>query len=301
MRRFWLVAPVVVLVGAGEPSRDFAPLPSPLTPEPPHLLQPPTPGGREKESSAPQSKSEKTQEHPSSDQRGTPQHPLSVEVLPPIKIDIVPQKTEENQLKKALNDWGIPIFTGISTLIFLAQLMVFGRQARRLKETVDAMKEIDQRQSAGVAKSIAEAARSADEMARAAKAMEASAKAAETTSTAAIMAQRARIEVVPGSARDAPPDEYRLGTIPKPPQYRFYTVMHNVGQLPAINLTNIIGFAIINGELPDDYAFPNDDAPPLARTGVFGKTQPLLGPHVPTDRYVTDDEIEKMRADEIRL
>jgi hypothetical protein len=108
---------------------------------------------------------------PTTDQRGTKDFPFLVRELPSQKTDEEAQRDSDKEFRDAASEWGTLVFTGLSTVIFLAQLFVFGRQAHRLTQTVETMKTIDKGQSENVAKSIAEAARAATAMERAAEAM----------------------------------------------------------------------------------------------------------------------------------
>jgi hypothetical protein len=125
---------------------------------------PPIPANGIEKSREPQGYSEGTQPDTNYYQRGTPDIPIFIHVLPTKKTNAEAAQDEAERFKKSLNDWGMLGFTGLSAFIFLAQLFVFGRQARRLKETVGAMREIDEGQTSRMANSIAEAARAATAM-----------------------------------------------------------------------------------------------------------------------------------------
>ncbi|HLK47280.1 MAG TPA: hypothetical protein VKT49_04045 [Bryobacteraceae bacterium] len=70
------------------------------------------------------------------------------------------QGTTENQDQSPSNWWMVKL-TGLIALIYLAQLVVFGLQARRLKQTVEKMDEIARGQSADIQASITQATRAA--------------------------------------------------------------------------------------------------------------------------------------------
>jgi hypothetical protein len=124
-------------------------------------LQIPSPANGHHEGGEPQGEAKATQQQTTADQQGAPYDPAPVQVLPPPQTDAKTTKDKEDHFQKALNDWGMLGFTGLSTAIFLAQLFVFGRQARRLRETIETMRDIDSRQAAAVAESLAVAHRSA--------------------------------------------------------------------------------------------------------------------------------------------
>lgn len=86
-------------------------------------------------------------------QRGTEEAPVVVKIIPP-KIDKIDSDADakEKEEKKTLDSW-LVFFTGCLAAIGLMQLIVFGLQARRLRQTVEATKE-----AADAAKKSADAA-----------------------------------------------------------------------------------------------------------------------------------------------
>jgi hypothetical protein len=212
----------------------------------PSQLQPPPLHGGSMESREPQTEPTSTPTEVTKNQRDTLQAPFTVQILTPVEVNAHTQKDEENQFKKGLNDWGIPIFTGVSTLIFLAQLLVFGLQARRLKETVVAMKEIDQGQSVKVAESIAQSTRAANAM----KALSYTAKeTAERQLRAYIFIENAWIKQVAGNHA-----------------WKIRYKLKNSGQTPASKVTVI--------DVAQGVAMPFSDLPFPRDSTYFGAMAP---------------------------
>ncbi len=143
------------------------------------------------------------------------------------------------------------------------------------------LKKLGEKQGTDMQASIAEARRSAD----------AAGKAAD----AAILGQRAFVQITPTWSTDRNPRE--TGS---PLQYNFGTRMDNFGNTAAQNLRNHITFEFFPGAMPDDFQFP-DYIKPLTQAGILGPKQMLLGPHIPSDRFVTADEIAQIQAEKIRL
>jgi hypothetical protein len=115
---------------------------------------------RTKSDSPKQDQSSISQQPASADQRGTQNSPAFVKIIPTPKTPAeIAQETEESQTK-ASNDGRLAIFTGLLVLVGLLQLLVFGYQALKLKETVAAAVQ----QSSDTKSIIAESARTAKAM-----------------------------------------------------------------------------------------------------------------------------------------
>ncbi len=112
--------------------------------------QPAPPVANGESGKQPQRQPDGTNQQATSDQRGTAQSPLFVQVLPTKKTDDETARDEQERNEKASYDKWTLIVAIAGTGVFLAQLAVFGLQARRLRQTIEAMREIDKRQS-GVA------------------------------------------------------------------------------------------------------------------------------------------------------
>jgi hypothetical protein len=92
--------------------------------------------------------------------------------VPPNAIDRLPSPqaqsgTNDHKAQsdsKTPTDWWLAIFTGGLVLVGVLQLFVFGRQAQRLRESVDLTREVSARQERDMAASITEASRAATAM-----------------------------------------------------------------------------------------------------------------------------------------
>jgi hypothetical protein len=124
---------------------------------------------------------------------------------------------------------------------------------------------------------------------------EKAANAAATSVDIAMAGQRAFVQVTPSWSSDR---TVVIGT--DMPQYNFGTRMDNIGNTTASDLRNYINCVFLSGEMPDDFRFP-DDADPIAQGGILGAKQWLLGPHVPSDRYITAEEMIRIQREEVRL
>jgi hypothetical protein len=119
-------------------------------------------GSIAKELIKPPANSAQAQKIPEADKRGTLDAPLIVKSIPSEKSQ---QETDDDARKKDEKRWNdrVAIFIGIATgIILFLQLIVFGWQARRLKQTIDTMKDLGSKQSDDMHASIAIAKESAD-------------------------------------------------------------------------------------------------------------------------------------------
>jgi hypothetical protein len=91
-------------------------------------------------SSQPKKESAKSQHMPKNEQRGSDQFPIVVKVIPPT-INAEEASIEKQERKeKQESDWWLIKITAVLALIGALQLVVFGLQARRLRQTVEATK-----------------------------------------------------------------------------------------------------------------------------------------------------------------
>ncbi len=119
-------------------------------------------GGVSQDRAEPQPSSHQTQQKAEADKRTTLDVPLIIKSLPSEKNQ---QETDDDARDKSEKRWNdrVTIFLSIATAVILAfQLIVFGWQAHRLKQTVDTMKELGAQQSADAQASIAITKESAD-------------------------------------------------------------------------------------------------------------------------------------------
>ena len=112
------------------------------------------------------------------DKRGTDGFPLVVKMLPTLKTQAeTEQEQAETHEKQNADLWMIRLTGGLVLVsiaqlaVFILQLIVFGRQARRLKETIVKMDEIATDQTTDMRASIAQATRAASAMERVAASM----------------------------------------------------------------------------------------------------------------------------------
>lgn len=189
------------------------------------------------------------QRNPSASVRGTQESPVYVNVLPSNKTQEESANEKRKDKDQSDANWWMVRLTGIAAAIALIQAIVFGVQARRLKQTIQKMDEIARAQTNDVRASIAEATKAAREMGRIADAMNQS-------------VESVRISV--GISREIA-DRQKLitelqsrayitilfeGMIAQNPDtgVRFEPVLriHNQGNTPAYN----IGFAMLADVLP---------------------------------------------------
>jgi len=74
----------------------------------------------------------------------------------------------------------------------------------------------------------------------------------------------------------------------------------NIGNLPTRHLRNHIDYRILEGELPDDFEFP-DNASPILSEGLLVPKQVVAGPHIPRDWDITADQIASISSGEKNL
>jgi hypothetical protein len=103
--------------------------------------------------------------------RGTEQSPIVVKALPSTKAQDEAPNGKAKELGQPSPDWWMVRLTGAIVFIGLVQTIVFGMQARRLKQTIEKMEEIAGQQTQDIQASIAEATRAARAMERIAESM----------------------------------------------------------------------------------------------------------------------------------
>ena len=105
-----------------------------------------------------------TQQQSAPDIRGTNESPVTVKVLPTAKTPQEAADEKQTRDDQSAANWWLVRLTAALGAIGLLQLVVFGLQARRLRQTIDIMKVIDAGQTAKMEASIAQATRSAAAM-----------------------------------------------------------------------------------------------------------------------------------------
>ena len=127
------------------------------------------------------------------------------------------------------------------------------------------------------------------------KTLRISAAAAKQASDAAMAGQRAYVVPEPYfSLPDDPKSSLHGRSI------EFGIRWTNIGNLPTQNLRNHIDYRIVDGELHDDFEFP-DDAPPIISETLLVPKQVISGPHIPRDWDITADQIASIRRGEKNL
>lgn len=219
-----------------------------------------------------QSQQQQTQplQHPTApDQRGTEQMPLVVKPLPTPKTEEEAVQDARERDQKAALDRSLVKFTyylviigGFQLAVFIGQLIVFGLQARRLRQTVETSAD----QGRDMKRSVAESARAATAMEHVAKGVAVSAKAA-TESVAAVkertaMQMRAYLTVVVGTA------VYQERA--KDVRFEGKPALVNTGNTPAHKVGFRAKAGILPFPLPDNFDF-------TISTPWVGAS--ILGPH----------------------
>ena len=110
----------------------------------------PAPSGRDADQ-PPKQPAAQQPANPDLNQRGTEQFPFVVKTVPTPKSEEEAAKDKAERDDKSAADWWMVRLTAALGCIGVIQAAVFGLQARRLRQTVEAMKDIDERQSASVA------------------------------------------------------------------------------------------------------------------------------------------------------
>jgi hypothetical protein len=134
-----------------ESGRLIVVVPQPIPALSSEPLQPPSPGGAEP-SQEPKREADDSQQKAAPDQRGTKDTPLVVQLLPNSEMQGGPDQNAKKGDQSAppkwwpFPDWPTDVWLAIFTfglvLVGVLQLIVFGVQARRLGQTIRAMREI---------------------------------------------------------------------------------------------------------------------------------------------------------------
>ncbi len=146
---------------------------------------PPAPAPRQ-QNGAPQEQATPAESQPAPNQRGTVGHPLVVQALPSPQTQEEAKRDAEKEFRDTASEWGTLVIAGLTLVVLLLQLVVFGIQARRLKQTVETMKTIDEGQATKIQASIAQASRAAEATEKLAIASASAAEAAHKSAMAAL-------------------------------------------------------------------------------------------------------------------
>jgi hypothetical protein len=252
-----------------------------------------TPSPRRLEVSQPKQKQPAApQQPPSYDQRGTESMPLVVKPLSTPKTQEEAAQDATERKEKTSNDRNLVKFTfylvfvtGILAIIGFFQLIVFGLQARRLRQTVEAAAQ----QSDAMERAITQANRSAAAMEEVAKHIETSANAAiesvETLKDRTAKQLRAYLTVVVGGALY---QERRKNL-----RFEAKPNIVNTGHTPAHKVMYVASAAILPVPLPDEFDFPLTDK--FIGSAVMGPQQTNILSAV-VDDFCPDAEIRDIKA-----
>jgi hypothetical protein len=243
----------------------------------------------------PKPQSTDTQKKSAADERGTKQSPVFVNVVPPAKTqeETADEKRKEQDQSDA--NWWMVRLTGIAAVIGLIQAIVFGVQARRLKQTIEKMEEIAGKQTADVRASIAESTKAAQAMERIADSMAVSVESVKTS--IGINREIADTQKLVTELQSRPYLSAAFDTaIFQDANHVFEVraILRNHGNTPAYDVTFRAVAQIVNVPLPEDFPFylPNDTA---------GASVSLIAPGAiklvtrGVSERVPDDQIESIK------
>jgi hypothetical protein len=221
----------------------------------------------------PESKSQQPQQATTTDQRGTQDSPIVVKVLPSPKTPEETAQEKKDRDAKAANDGNLVILTGVLAFVGFCQLLVYGYQAKKLRETVESAGE----QAEAMERHIGEAARSANAMEEIATRIQegnrAILRAYLTVTTGAISLFQERRE-------------------PGQPDLKFETRpnLTNTGNTAARNVNIRIAADILPLPIPNTFQFPLPEEGEIKNAGVVGAHQTSVLAGTVKD-FVPDGEV----------
>ncbi len=202
---------------------------------------------------------------------------------PPKTQNEIEQEAKDRQ-ERALSDRRLLYVSIAQAMVFLLQLMVFGYQALKLRETVRAAAE----QSLDTKASIAQATRAAAAMENVAAQVAISAQAATEsvaiTRERSVQQMRAYLTVQVGEA------VYQERHVPL--RFEGKPALINTGHTPAHNVAYIAKAAILPVALPDDFQFPLTGD--TTGGAVLGPQQAFLLSAI-VDEFVDDAAVEDIK------
>ncbi|MGA8272389.1 MAG: hypothetical protein WB919_12585 [Candidatus Sulfotelmatobacter sp.] len=233
----------------------------------------------------PNKKPDQSKQAASTEQRGTQESPVVVEVLPAEKTQVETDRDTKDRNEKTKNDRNLVRLTGILAGVGFLQLLVFGYQAYKLRETVEAAAD----QSNAMERHIKEAARSATAMEQLGKDIKRSADSAADSVMAlrerTAQQMRAYITVITGTSGFY---QDRANSI----KFQGNPVLINTGQTPASKISYRIKAGIMRVPPPDDFAFP------LPQKAIGGG---VLGPQqTGTISGIVEDFIPDIDVNDVR-
>jgi hypothetical protein len=246
----------------------------------------------------PQPQAGSAQMQPGADQRGTENEPVIVKVLPTLKTKQEADQEQTDRQDVSSSNWWMVRLTGVLAFLALVQAIVFGLQARRLRQTIVKMDEIATGQTADMRDSIAEWQRVAAAM--------------EGVSTAMANNVTALDESVATSKRIADYEEIigklqtraylaveYIGIVSQnnTTKYRFEPrlKLSGSGLTPAYKVSYRAAADIQPFPLPEDFTFPLPEALPTASVGMLGPRNSFTLSAV-APRLYSDLEISEIKA-----
>ncbi len=192
------------------------------------------------------------------DSRGTEQSPLVVKVLPPVGAQTEANQEVEDRWRKAANDRNLVVLTGVLAFVGFLQLLVFGYQAYKLRQTVESAGE----QAEAMERPIEEAARSATAMENI----------AATIQSGNQEVMRAYLTVTVGTALH---QERREGQSDL--KFEGRPQLLNTGNTPARKVRIRIAAEILPIPIPEGFAFPLPDMASGSKdAGIVGAHQTYI-------------------------
>jgi hypothetical protein len=223
-------------------------------------------------SQQPNKKAQQSEQTAATDKRGTQESPVVVKVLPTVKTPEETEQERKDRENKTANDRNLVYLTGILAAVGFLQLIVFGYQAYKLRETVESAGE----QSEAMERHIGEAARSANAMENIATTMK--------TGNRAIM--RAYLVVTIGTALY----QERRGPGQTDLKFEGRGSLLNTGNTPARNVRIRTEADILPIPIPKDFQFPLPEQSETKDAGIVGAHQTYIVGGTVKD-FVPDAEV----------
>ncbi len=206
------------------------------------------------------------------DQRGTQESPIVVKVLSTAKTPEEGEQESKDRKDKTANDTNLVKLTGVLAFVGFLQLLVFGYQAYKLRQTVKSAGE----QAEAMERHIGEAARSATAMEKIANTIEAG--------NQAVM--RAYLTVTIGTALY----QERRGPGQVDLKFEGRANLLNTGNTPARKVQIRTAAEILPIPIPKDFQFPLTDENAIKDAGVVGAHQTYIIGGTVKD-FVPDSEV----------
>jgi hypothetical protein len=232
--------------------------PTPITAQ--RNVEPPRGEKQVKSPSQARNDTEGTKKVPNNDLLGTDSSPITVKVLATQQTK--EETTQEQQTRQDQSDanWWMVRLTAFIGLIGLVQTIVFGLQARRLRQTINKMEEIAKGQTEDMKASIGEATRAATAMEGIATSMASSVQSArESVGVSREIADRQKI-VTELSGRAYLSASLNTALYQDVNHvFEASALLMNRGSTPAYDVTFRAAAGILPSPIPDHFKFPLPD------------------------------------------